>query len=164
MAKKIYDGQLTNDRESIMNKELFKKTESILYNYSMLKAEINNLELEIEEIGNEYEGLGAISYEERSGATNNISDSVANEIIFKEKQIYKLNKAKRSKEILLNKINNALEALDENERKVVHYRYLNGKRTWMQVGEILSMDSNYCCNTLRVNIINKLSQMIFPNR
>ena len=71
---------------------------------------------------------------------------------------------KRSKEILLSKINNALEVLDENERKVVHYRYLNGKRTWMQVGEILSMDSNYCCNTLRVNIINKLSKMIFPNR
>lgn len=147
-----------------MNKELFKKTESILYNYSMLKAEINNLELEIEEIENQYEGLGAISYEERSSATNKISDSVANEIIFKEKHTYKLNKAKRSKEILLNKINNALEALDDNERKVVHYRYLNGKRTWMQVGEILSMDSNYCCNTLRVNIINKLSQMIFPKR
>ena len=147
-----------------MSTELFKKTERILYNYSMLKAEINNLELEIEEIENEYEGLGAISYEERSSVTNKISDSVANEIIFKSREVYRLNKIKRSKEILLNKINNALEALDDNERKVVHYRYLNGKRTWMQVGEILSMDSNYCCNTLRVNIINKLSQMIFPNR
>lgn len=147
-----------------MSKELFKKTERILYNYSMLKAEINNLGLEIEELENEYEGIGAISYEERSGNTNKISDSVANEIIFREKEIYRLNKMKRSKEILLSKINNALEVLDENERKVVHYRYLNGKRTWMQVGEILSMDSNYCCNTLRVNIINKLSKMIFPNR
>ena len=147
-----------------MSKELFKKTERILYNYSMLKAEINNLGLEIEELENEYEGIGAISYEERSGNTNKISDSVANEIIFREKEVYRLNKMKRSKEILLSKINNALEVLDENERKVVHYRYLNGKRTWMQVGEILSMDSNYCCNTLRVNIINKLSKMIFPNR
>lgn len=147
-----------------MNKELFKKTESILYNYSMLKAEINNLELEIEEIENEYAGIGAISYEERSSATNKISDSIASEIIFKEKEVYRLNKTKRSKEILLSKINNALGALDENERKVVHYRYLNGKRTWLQVGELLSMDSNYCCNTLRVNIINKLSQMIFPKR
>ena len=147
-----------------MSKELFKKTERILYNYSMLKAEINNLGLEIEELENEYEGIGAISYEERSGNTNKISDSVANEIIFREKEIYRLNKMKRSKEILLSKINNALEVLDENERKVIHYRYLNGKRTWMQVGEILSMDSNYCCNTLRVNTINKLSKMIFPNR
>ena len=147
-----------------MSKELFKKTERILYNYSMLKAEINNLGLEIEELENEYEGIGAISYEERSGKTNKISDSVANEIIFREKEIYRLNKMKRSKEILLSKINNALEVLDENERKVIHYRYLNGKRTWMQVGEILSMDSNYCCNTLRVNIINKLSKVIFPNR
>ena len=147
-----------------MSKELFKKTERILYNYSMLKAEINNLGLEIEELENEYEGIGAISYEERRGNTNKISDSVANEIIFREKEVYRLHKMKRSKEILLSKINNALEVLDENERKVVHYRYLNGKRTWMQVGEILSMDSNYCCNTLRVNIINKLSKIIFPNR
>lgn len=146
-----------------MSKELFKKTERILYNYSMLKAEISNLELEIEEMENEYEGIGVISYEERSTATNKISDSVANEIIFREKEVYRLHKTKRSKEILLSKINNALEVLDENERKVVHYRYLNGKRTWMQVGEILSMDSNYCCNTLRVNTINKLSKMIFPN-
>lgn len=146
-----------------MSKELFKKTERILYNYSMLKAEINNLGLEIEELENEYEGIGAISYEERRGNTNKISDSVANEIIFREKEVYRLHKMKRSKEILLSKINNALEVLDENERKVVHYRYLNGKRTWMQVGEILSMDSNYCCNTLRVNTINKLSKMIFPN-
>ena len=147
-----------------MDKELFKRTESKLYNYSMLKAEINNLELEIEELENEYEGIVAISYEERSSATYKISDSIANEIIFREKEIYRLNKMKRSKEILLLKINNALEALDENERKVVHYRYLNGKRTWLQIGEILSMDSNYCCNTLRVNIINKLSKMIFPKR
>ena len=147
-----------------MDKELFKRTESILYNYSMLKAEINNLELEIEELENEYEGIGAISYKERSSATYKISDSIANEIIFREKEVYRLNKMKRSKEILLLKINNALEALDENERKVVNYRYLNGKRTWLQIGEILSMDSNYCCNTLRVNIINKLSKMIFPKR
>ena len=84
-----------------MSKELFKKTERILYNYSMLKAEINNLGLEIEELENEYEGIGAISYEERSGNTNKISDSVANEIIFREKEIYRLNKMKRSKEILL---------------------------------------------------------------
>ena len=35
-----------------MSKELFKKTERLLYNYSMLKAEINNLGLEIEELEN----------------------------------------------------------------------------------------------------------------
>ncbi|NFE84080.1 siderophore-interacting protein [Clostridium botulinum] len=145
-------------------KELFKKTESILYNYAMLKAEINNLELEIEEIENEYAGIGAISYEERSGSTNKISDTVANEIVFKEKESYKLNKMKRSKEILLAKINNGLEALDQSERNFIQYRYLNGKRTWLEVGEILSLDSNYCCNSLRPMIINKLSAMIFPNR
>ena len=87
-----------------MDKELFKRTESILYNYSMLKAEINNLELEIEELENEYEGIGAISYEERSSATYKISESIANEIIFREKEVYRLNKMKRSKEILLLKL------------------------------------------------------------
>lgn len=146
------------------NKELFKKTESVLYNYSVLKAEIENLNLEIEQLENEYGGLGAISYEEKSGVTNKISDSIANEIIFKEKESFKLKKLKRSKEILLFKIHNALDALDEGDRKLVEYKYLSGKRTWAQVGRLLSMDANYCCNTLRTTIINKLSYIIFPNR
>lgn len=147
-----------------MNKEMFKHTEGVLYNYLMLKAEINNLELEIEELENEYGALGAISYEEKSGPTNKISDSIASGIIFKEKESYRLKKLKRSKEILLNKIENALGALDESERKLVEYRYLNGKRPWLQVGERLSLDSNYCCNTLRISIISKLANLIFPNK
>lgn len=147
-----------------MDKELFKKTESVLYNYQVTQAEINNLELEIEELENEFGGLGAISYEEKTGATNKISDSIASEIIHKEKESYKLNKMKRSREILLTKINNALDILDDTERKLIKYRYLEGKRTWVQVGDILSLDSNYCCNTLRVSVINKLARIIFPNR
>lgn len=146
------------------DKELFKKTESVLYGYLMLKAEISNLELEIEEIENEYGNIGAITYEEKTGATNKISDGLASDIIFKEQELYRLKKIKKSKEILLRKIDNALGVLDETERNLVQHRYLNGKRPWMQVGEMLALDSNYCCNTLRIVIINKLLKIIFPKR
>ena len=47
----------------------------------------------------------AIADEERSSATYKILDSIADEIIFREKEAHRLNKMKRSKEILLSKIN-----------------------------------------------------------
>ena len=69
------------------DRDIFRDTEGVLYNYSMLKAEIHNLELEIEELKDEYQGISAISYEEKTGPTNKTSDSVANEVIHKENVI-----------------------------------------------------------------------------
>ena len=143
-------------------KDIFKSTEGVLYNYSMLKAEIHNLELEIEELQDTYEGVGAISYEERTGPTNKIGDSVFNEVVHKEKVIMKLQRIKRSKERLLSKINAAIDSLDETEKKFVEYRYTsNRKRSWNQIGALMNLDPNHCCNFIRPTVINKLSCLIY---
>lgn len=158
MAKGIYEigGSIMNDRD------IFRDTEGVLYNYSMLKAEIHNLELEIEELQDEYQGVCSIGYEERTGPTNKISDSVANEVIHKEKVILKLQRIKRSKERLLRKINAAIDSLDETEKKFVEYRYTsNKKRSWNQVGALMNLDPNHCCNVIRPSVINKLSCLIY---
>ena len=63
------------------NKELFKKVEARLHNYKYLQIQIDNLELDIEEIKNDYRGCGSISYDERTGSTYNISRTIENEII-----------------------------------------------------------------------------------
>ena len=80
-------------------KKLFRETEARLHNYKYLEIQINSLELDIEQIKNDYRGCGAISYDERSGVTYNINRSVENEVIAKEKKIAKLMKAKLEKEI-----------------------------------------------------------------
>ncbi|TQO59358.1 hypothetical protein, partial [Paraclostridium bifermentans] len=96
-------------------KELFKKVEGKLHNYKYLEMQINNIELDIKKEKMEYRGCGAISYDERSGVTYNISRSVENEVIAKEKRISKLMQNKLEKEIEKQKIENALSCLDANE-------------------------------------------------
>lgn len=143
-------------------KDIFKKTEGVLFNYNIIKAEIHNLMIEIDEIKDEYDGVGAISYEEKSGPTNKIGDSVAAEVMNKDRMICSLQRAIRSKERLLAKIKSALGSLDETELKFVEYRYLdNSKRSWNQVGALMNLDPNYCCNFIRPAVINKLSNLIF---
>ena len=67
-------------------KKLFRETEARLHNYKYLEIQINSLELDIEQIKNDYRGCGAISYDERTGVTYNINRSVENEVIAKEKK------------------------------------------------------------------------------
>ena len=71
-------------------KELLKKVELRLQNYKFLEMQINNIELDIKKEKMEYRGCGAINYYERTGTTNNISRTVENEVIAKEKKIEKL--------------------------------------------------------------------------
>lgn len=148
-----------------MSDDVFKSTEGVLFNYNQLKAEINNLKLEIEELQDTYEGVNAISYAEKTGQTYKINDSVSNEIINKEIHINKLSRILRTKERLILKINAAIDSLEEQEKLLINTRYMSSrKHSWEQVGNMLNLDPNYCCNYLRPQIINKLSCLIFMNQ
>lgn len=52
------------------NNLLYRKTDAILYNYNKVKVQIKNIELDIENIKNEYNGPGTIGYEERTKSNN----------------------------------------------------------------------------------------------
>lgn len=105
------------------NNPLYRKTEALLYNYNKNKAQIKNIELEIENIKNEYEGVGAVSFEERVQSTNEFHSRVENEILEKENQINKLMKYKKQKEIEIAKIDNAIAALTDREKSIIKMRY-----------------------------------------
>ena len=96
---------------TIDKKKLFRETEGRLHNYKYLEIQIKSLELDIEQIKNDYRGCGAISYEEKTGVTYNINRTVENEVIAKEKRIGMLMQAKLEKEIEKKKIENALTCL-----------------------------------------------------
>ena len=66
--------------------EIFRKTEGKLFDYKNIKNEIEAIELEIENIKNDYRGCGSISHEESTGPTFNISRSVENEVLKKEER------------------------------------------------------------------------------
>lgn len=149
----------------MIDKNLFRKTEAILYSYPELEAEIKCLELEINNIKNNYEGCGAIGYEERTQATNKFNSTVENEIINKEKELKKLSIELNNKRTLKDQIDNTVERMSDNERKLVELKYTNrNKLSWNQVSYILGFNIDYVRKEIRQDAINKLGRTIFIDR
>ncbi|GKZ04060.1 hypothetical protein ANS017_26310 [Paraclostridium bifermentans] len=143
-------------------KELFKKVEGKLHNYKYLEMQINNIELDIKKEKMEYRGCGAISYDERSGVTYNISRSVENEVIAKEKRISKLMQNKLEKEIEKQKIENALSCLDANETNFFELFYNSKSKNNMKyISMKLHMDRSHCY-TVRERLVYKIMGMLYP--
>lgn len=143
-------------------KELFKSVEDRLHNYKYLDIQIKNLELDIQKEKNDYRGCGAISYDERTGVTYNISRSVENEVIAKEKKIAKLTKVKVDKEIEKRKIENALTCLDIIETDFFNLFYNSRSKNNMKYISIkMHMDRSYLY-TFREKIVYKIMGMLHP--
>lgn len=121
---------------------LHKKVEGILYNYKNIKVEIESIEIEIQDIKAEYAGVSGISYEEKTGATNKFNSSVENEIINKEHLISKLTLELNKKKALIRKIDNALNALNYTQRKIIELKCFD-KLQYKQIANNLSIDNNY---------------------
>lgn len=141
------------------DKDLYKKTDGVLFNYKTIKAEIFNLELEIEELREECDGVKGVAYEERTGSTNAFNSSVENEVMKKEKEITKLLREKKSKERLISKIDNALDSLEEEEREIIKLRCFE-RKSWNKVGAVTNRDGDYC-GKIKRNAVNKLSELVW---
>lgn len=138
---------------------LYKKTEAILYNFNKTKAEIKNIELDIELVKGEFDGVGAIVYEERTGSTNKFNSSVENEVISKDRKIKLLERNKRIKEVEIQKIENSLECLTDRERKLIDMRYFK-KYNNRIIAAQLELTEEYICEIKR-SVVNKISEIVF---
>ncbi|MCD3217470.1 siderophore-interacting protein [Clostridium botulinum] len=130
---------------------LHKKVEGILYNYKSIKAEINSIKIEIEDIESQYEGISGISYEEKTGPTNKFNSSVENEIVNKENMIKRLKKELSKKEALIKKVDNAVETLNETERKVIEMKCFE-RLQYKYIEQRLSINKDYACELKRRSI------------
>lgn len=144
-------------------KKLFRETEARLHKYKYLDIQIKSLELDIETEKNNYKGYSAISYDEKTGATYNISRSVENEIINKERRLDRLTKMKAEKEIEKKKIENALTCLDIIETQFFDLFYNSKNKNKMSYISIrMNMDRSNCYR-IRENTVNKVMSMLHPN-
>ncbi|MBE6068835.1 MAG: siderophore-interacting protein [Clostridium lundense] len=141
---------------------IYKKTDGVLFNYKTIKAEIDNLELEIEEVKSEVNGVKSVTYDERTSPTNAFNSSVENEVLKKDKLISKLLKEKASKERLISKIDNALNTLSDEERKIIKLRCFD-KMEWNKVGALINRDGDYC-GRIKRKAINKISELIWISK
>lgn len=149
----------------MIDKNIFRKTEAILYSYPQLEAEIRCLELEINNIKNNYEGCGAIGYEERTQATNKFNSAVENEVINKEKEIRRLSIELNNKKTLKDQIDSTVERMNDSERKLIEFKYTNRNTlSWNQVASILGFNVDYVRKEIRQDAITKLGKTIFIDR
>lgn len=134
----------------------FKRVEAILYNYPVLKVEIKNMKLDLEILENDYKGVNAISYEEKSGPTHKISSSVEDEVLKRDEEIISLRKTIRYKELELQKIENTLELFSEKEVKFIELKYFL-KVKHIVISSKLDMSYDYI-NEYRTKLISKIIQ------
>lgn len=138
---------------------LYRKTEAILYNYNKTKAQIKNIELEIENIKNDIDGVGAIGYEERTQATNAFNSSVENEVVLRDNKIDRLVRYKRNREIEIEKVDNAIGSLPEREQLIINLRYFQKYSNGM-IAAKLFITEEYLCNIKKI-AVNQILDLIF---
>lgn len=144
-----------------MDKKNLRAIEGMLNGYTSLVNEIKNISLDIEELKNDYRGCGSIEYSEKTGKTYKFNSGVENEIINREKKIENLEKLKRGKEIQVERVNNALEVLSENELKVIKFKYFDErKKSWTKVSYKMDMCEAWC-RQLKDRAIKKMAVIIF---
>ncbi len=136
-----------------------KEMERLLWDYRNIKAEIKNLELEIEASKENYEGLIAVSYKEKTAATNKFNSVVENEVLTRENKVLNLEKRKRIKEIQIEKVDNAIDTLSDNERRIIELRYFY-RLQFKQISERLNLNETYCMQ-LKSKTLYKLETLVF---
>ena len=110
-----------------MKDSSYRKVENILYEVPKLKAEIANLQIDLEEI-QEIIGIRGASPNEKAGsATYAFNSSVEDEVINREERleekVHGLKEAIRRRERQVRKVENALKVLNEKELLLVEMRY-----------------------------------------
>lgn len=115
-----------------MNKEkTFKDVEGMLYAYTRTKAEAKDIDLEIEEMKESFQGISGKSDNEimQSTPTNKTCDPVADEVFRRVQEIDRLLKIRRSKERYIERVDNMLTTLSEEEQEFVRLKYISGKKS-----------------------------------
>lgn len=141
-----------------MADELFKIAERELFTYIAKTIELKNLEVEIDFLSNiSFPGERAINYSDvkiQSSSNYGIED-----FVISYNKNYKDLLARRYVLIKsIKKVENALELLNENEKKMVKYRYFDNL-SWFHVSKKLGYSESNC-KALRVKAINKIKYVI----
>jgi RinA family phage transcriptional activator len=143
----------------VMTNDKFKVVEAMLYNYYKNKAEVKNMKLDLEVLENDYRGVGSITYEERTQATNAFSSSVENEVLKRDEKIILLRRKIRLKEIEIEKVDNIFNSLTKDETFIIQERYFN-HNTNKYIAATLNVTEQTACS-YKEKLINKITPLMF---
>lgn len=120
------------------NENLYRKIEGMLYSYPKIKAEIENIKLDMEELNDNVIGISGASDNKIKPSTSTyaFSSNVENEVVNKDERMESLNRLLRSKERFIEKIDNSLEILSDDEQILVSLKYFKRQKL-ERVAEVL---------------------------
>ncbi|WP_427340634.1 sigma factor-like helix-turn-helix DNA-binding protein [Caloranaerobacter sp. DY30410] len=144
---------------SEVKEKYYRATEKLLYNYKMLKVSIENMKAEIEELKKE-SGITGINYEgEKTSETHKITQPTEEQSLRNITQEYLLRKRIEITQNKIDRIDRALEGLNETERKIVVMRYIEGMQ-WFKIAYEVNYNERWC-KELRKRAIEKLAIGIY---
>lgn len=142
----------------------FKKTEYHLYQYKDIDKLNQINDIRIKKLRNEISLGGGDMFGEKSSPTNKFNSAVENDVIYREKNIQpeidKLMREKENRIIEKELIDNALDLLEEEERKLVELRYFSKPtRSWDSIALELNQSKDNCIK-IRRKVIERLADYI----
>ena len=145
----------------------FKKTEAILYRYKNIDKLNKVADIKIKQLLNDVSLGGGDMFGEKSSPTNKFNSAVENDVISRENkeidaQVNKLRKEKEGRIIEKELIDNALDLLEKEERRLVEIRYFTPGKvppSWDNIALTLSIGRDTCIR-MRRDIIYRLSEWI----
>ena len=142
----------------------FKKTEYHLYQYKDIDKLNQINDIRIKKLRNEISLGGGDVFGEKSSPTNKFNSAVENDVIYREKNIQpeidKLMREKENRIIEKELIDNALDLLEEEEKKLVELRYFSKPtRSWDSIALELNQSKDNCIK-IRRKVIERLADYI----
>ena len=142
----------------------FKKTEYYLYKYKDIDKLNQINDIRIKKLRNEISLGGGDMFGEKSSPTNKFNSAVENDVIYREKNIQpeidKLMREKENRIIEKELIDNALDLLEEEEKKLVELRYFSKPtRSWDSIALELNQSKDNCIK-IRRKVIERLADYI----
>lgn len=136
-----------------MDKEKIKEIERYLNDYNFIKGQIGDLKLQLEEFKDDYIGINSKGISEGSYKTNKISSNVEAEVIDRENKINVLEKNIKQKQLLLNRLDNAINNLDSRDRLFIDLKYIKKERNYT-IADTLNCSVEYVTEKRKLVIRN----------
>ena len=133
----------------------YKSVEKLLYNYNMLKINIEILNHQLEELKKE-EGMKGINYDDVKISKTNKFHSQTEETAINNIELEKLiNKKKEKLQSKLDMLDKLTEGLNKVEREIIRMYYIEGKQWWQIAYEVKYSERH--CRRIRSEAICKLA-------
>ena len=142
----------------------FKKTEYHIYQYKDIDKLNQINDIRIKKLRNEISLGGGDMFGEKSSQTTKFNSAVENDVVYREKNIQpeidKLMREKENRIIEKELIDNALDLLEEEEKKLVELRYFSKPtRSWDSIALELNQSKDNCIK-IRRKVIERLADYI----